>query len=172
VLAISSGKARGQCHRVGHLAAALAAQGHKVGLMDATSTAATSRACSAWRERPGGRGGKIQPSRRHGVKLMSLGFIVERDAPAIWRGPIIMKIITQFLRDVAWGSLELLPRGPPPAGRRQLSLTQAIRLHARDRTTPQEMAVGDSCAVAKMLNGSACRRGIVENMSTDICPTR
>jgi len=50
--------------------------------------------------------GKIQPLEGHGVKLMSLGFIVERDAPAIWRGPIIMKIIQQFLRDVEWGELD------------------------------------------------------------------
>src|SRR6266498_4518375 len=93
--------------------------------------------------KPEVQGGKIQPLEAHGVKLMSLGFIVERDAPAIWRGPIIMKIIGQFLRDVAWGELDyFLVDLPPGTGDAQLSLTQSIRLHgAIIVTTPQEMAV-------------------------------
>ncbi len=123
--------------------------------------------------KPEVRGGKIQPLEAHGVKLMSLGFIVERDAPAIWRGPIIMKIITQFVRDVAWGELDyLLVDLPPGTGDAQLSLTQIIRLHgALIVTTPQEMAVGDSLRGAKMFERVGVPVvGIVENMSYFVCP--
>src|SRR2546428_7114424 len=104
---------------------------------------------------------------------MSLGFIVERDAPAIWRGPIIMKVITQFLRDVAWGELDyFLVDLPPGTGDAQLSLTQIVRLHgAIIVTTPQEMAVGDSLRGAKMFERVGIGVvGIVENMSYFVCP--
>jgi ATP-binding protein involved in chromosome partitioning len=104
---------------------------------------------------------------------MSLGFIVERDAPAIWRGPIIMKIIQQFLRDVAWGELDyFLVDMPPGTGDAQLSLVQTIKLHgALIVTTPQEMAVGDSLRGAKMFERVGVRvLGIVENMSYYVCP--
>src|SRR3989475_8235531 len=123
--------------------------------------------------KPEVQGGKIQPLEAHGVKLMSLGFIVERDAPAIWRGPIIMKIITQFLRDVAWGELDyFLVALHPGTGDGQLSLTQIVRLHgAIIVTTPQEMAVGDSLRGAKMFERVGVGVvGIVENMSYFVCP--
>src|SRR2546427_7450530 len=83
---------------------------------------------------------------------MCLGFIVERDAPAIWRGPIVMKIIHQFLHDVSWGELDyLLVDLPPGTGDAQLSLAQTIHLDgALIVTTPQQMAVGDSLRGAKM----------------------
>src|SRR6266516_337664 len=102
--------------------------------------------------KPEVQGGKIHPLEAHGVKLMSLGFIVERDAPAIWRGPIIMKIITQFIRDVAWGELDyFLVDLPPGTGDAQLSLTQIVRLHgAIIVTTPQEMAGGGSRLAAEL----------------------
>jgi ATP-binding protein involved in chromosome partitioning len=118
-------------------------------------------------------GGKIQPLESHGVKLMSLGFIVEREAPAIWRGPIIMKIIQQFVRDVAWGELDyFIVDLPPGTGDAQLSLVQTIHLHgAVIVTTPQEVAVGDSLRGAKMFEKVGVRvLGIVENMSYYICP--
>src|SRR5256712_4562705 len=104
---------------------------------------------------------------------MSHGFYVERDAPAIWRGPIIMKVITQFLRDVAWGELDyFLVDLPPGTGDAQLSLTQIVRLHgAIIVTTPQEMAVGDSLRGAKMFERVGVPVvGIVENMSYFVCP--
>jgi ATP-binding protein involved in chromosome partitioning len=118
-------------------------------------------------------GGKIQPLLAHGVKLMSLGFIVEREAPAIWRGPIIMKIIQQFLRDVAWGELDyFLVDLPPGTGDAQLSLAQTIHLHgAIIVTTPQEMATGDSLRGAKMFERVGVNvLGVVENMSGYVCP--
>jgi ATP-binding protein involved in chromosome partitioning len=176
VLAISSGKGGvGKSTVSANLAAALAKQGHRVGLMDADIYGPNIPRMFglADGDKPEVRGGKIQPLEAHGVKLMSLGFIVERDAPAIWRGPIIMKIIQQFLRDVAWGELEyFIVDLPPGTGDAQLSLTQAIRLHgAVIVTTPQEMAVGDSLRGAKMFERVGVPVvGIVENMSYYICP--
>jgi ATP-binding protein involved in chromosome partitioning len=103
---------------------------------------------------------------------MSLGFIVERDAPAIWRGPIIMKIIQQFLRDVDWGELDyFLVDLPPGTGDAQLSLAQSVHLHgAVIVTTPQQVATGDSLRGAKMFEKVGTRvLGVVENMSYYVC---
>ena len=174
VLAISSGKGGvGKSTVSANLAAALAREGFRVGLMDADIYGPNIPRMFGRTEKPEVQGGKIQPLEAHGVKLMSLGFIVERDAPAIWRGPIIMKIITQFLRDVAWGDLDyFLVDLPPGTGDAQLSLTQIVRLHgAIIVTTPQEMAVGDSLRGAKMFERVGVGVvGIVENMSYFVCP--
>jgi ATP-binding protein involved in chromosome partitioning len=174
VLAISSGKGGvGKSTVSANLAAALARDGHRVGLMDADIYGPNIPRMFGRNDKPEVQGGKIQPLEAHGVKLMSLGFIVERDAPAIWRGPIIMKIIGQFLRDVAWGDLDyFLVDLPPGTGDAQLSLTQIVRLHgAIIVTTPQEMAVGDSLRGAKMFERVGIGVvGIVENMSYFVCP--
>ncbi|MFN2572733.1 MAG: P-loop NTPase [Gemmatimonadales bacterium] len=174
VLAISSGKGGvGKSTVSANLAAALAREGYRVGLMDADIYGPNIPRMFGRTDKPEVQGGKIQPLEAHGVKLMSLGFIVERDAPAIWRGPIIMKIITQFLRDVAWGELDyFLVDLPPGTGDAQLSLTQIVRLHgAVIVTTPQEMAVGDSLRGAKMFERVGVGVvGIVENMSYFVCP--
>ena len=174
VLAISSGKGGvGKSTVSANLAAALAKDGHRVGLMDADIYGPNVPRMFGVDAKPEVQGGKIQPLEAHGVKLMSLGFIVERDAPAIWRGPIVMKIVTQFLRDVAWGELDyLLVDLPPGTGDAQLSLTQLVRLHgAIIVTTPQEMAVGDSLRGAKMFERVGVGViGIVENMSYYVCP--
>ncbi|OLD85136.1 MAG: hypothetical protein AUG85_14570 [Gemmatimonadetes bacterium 13_1_20CM_4_66_11] len=174
VLAISSGKGGvGKSTVSANLAAALAQDGHRVALMDADIYGPNIPRMFGANAKPDVQGGKIQPLEAHGVKLMSLGFIVERDAPAIWRGPIIMKIITQFLRDVAWGELDyFLVDLPPGTGDAQLSLTQIVRLHgAMIVTTPQEMAVGDSLRGAKMFERVGVGVvGIVENMSYFVCP--
>jgi ATP-binding protein involved in chromosome partitioning len=174
VLAISSGKGGvGKSTVSANLAAALARDGYRVGLMDADIYGPNIPRMFGANAKPDVQGGKIHPLEAHGVKLMSLGFIVERDAPAIWRGPIIMKIITQFLRDVAWGELDyFLVDLPPGTGDAQLSLTQIVRLHgAIIVTTPQEMAVGDSLRGAKMFERVGVGVvGIVENMSYFVCP--
>jgi ATP-binding protein involved in chromosome partitioning len=174
VLAISSGKGGvGKSTVSANLAAALAREGHRVGLMDADVYGPNIPRMFGRTDKPEVQGGKIQPLEAHGVKLMSLGFIVERDAPAIWRGPIIMKIIGQFLKDVAWGELDyFLVDLPPGTGDAQLSLTQIVRLHgAIIVTTPQEMAVGDSLRGAKMFERVGVGVvGIVENMSYFVCP--
>ncbi len=174
VLAVSSGKGGvGKSTVSANLAAALAKQGNRVGLMDADIYGPNIPRMFGVDRKPEVLGGKIQPLEAHGVKVMSLGLIVERDAPAIWRGPIIMKIITQFVRDVAWGELDyLLVDLPPGTGDAQLSLTQIVRLHgALIVTTPQEMAVGDSLRGAKMFERVGIPvLGIVENMSYFVCP--
>jgi ATP-binding protein involved in chromosome partitioning len=173
VLAISSGKGGvGKSTVSANLAAALARAGHRVGLMDADIYGPNVPRMMGVAEKPPVVGGKIQPLNAHGVKLMSLGFIVERDAPAIWRGPIIMKIIQQFLRDVDWGELDFfLVDLPPGTGDAQLSLAQTIHLHgAVIVTTPQEVATGDSLRGAKMFERVGTRvLGVVENMSYYVC---
>lgn len=174
VLAISSGKGGvGKSTVSANLAAALAASGYRVGLMDADVYGPNIPRMFGVDGKPEVVQGKIQPLEAHGVKLMSLGFIVERDAPAIWRGPIIMKIIGQFLKDVAWGKLDyFIVDLPPGTGDAQLSLAQTVTLHAAlIVTTPQEMAVGDSLRGAKMFERVGVRvLGIVENMSYFVCP--
>ena len=174
VIAISSGKGGvGKSTVSANLAAALVLEGYRVGLMDADIYGPNIPRMFGLSAKPEVQGGKIQPLEAHGVKLMSLGFIVERDAPAIWRGPIIMKIIGQFLKDVAWGELDyFLVDLPPGTGDAQLSLTQIVRLHgAIIVTTPQEMAVGDSLRGAKMYERVGVSVvGIVENMSYFVCP--
>jgi ATP-binding protein involved in chromosome partitioning len=115
---------------------------------------------------------KIIPLEAHGVKVMSLGFLVERDQPAIWRGPIVMKIITQFLKDVKWGQLDfLLVDMPPGTGDAQLSLVQATMVSgAIIVTTPQEVATGDALRGAKMFERVGVPvLGIIENMSWYQC---
>ena len=174
VLAISSGKGGvGKSTVSANLAAALAAAGFRVGLMDADVYGPNIPRMFGVEGKPEVVQGKIQPLEAHGVKLMSLGFIVERDAPAIWRGPIIMKIIGQFLKDVQWGELDyFLVDLPPGTGDAQLSLAQTVTIHAAlIVTTPQEMAVGDSLRGAKMFERVGIRvLGIVENMSYYVCP--
>ena len=104
---------------------------------------------------------------------MSLGFMIERDQPAIWRGPIVMKIITQFLRDVAWGDLDyFIVDMPPGTGDAQLSLVQATMLSgAVIVTTPQEMSTGDALRGVRMFQRVGVPvLGIVENMSWFECP--
>lgn len=174
VLAVSSGKGGvGKSTVSANLAAALAAQGFRVGLMDGDIYGPNIPRMMGVFDKPPVTGGKIQPLEGHGVKLMSLGFIVDRDAPAIWRGPIIMKVIQQFLRDVEWGDLDyFLVDLPPGTGDAQLSLTQSIHLHgAVIVTTPQEVAVGDSLRGAKMFERVGVRvLGVIENMSYYVCP--
>src|SRR5437660_10019 len=158
------------CRGSRHVAVALARAGHRVGLMDADIYGPNIPRMMGVDRKPEVRGGRIQPLEAHGVKLMSLGLIVERDAPAIWRGPIIMKVIQQFLRDVDWGELDyFLVDLPPGTGDAQLSLAQSVHIRgAVIVTTPQEVAVGDSLRGAKMFERVGVPvLGVVENMSSD-----
>jgi ATP-binding protein involved in chromosome partitioning len=175
VIAISSGKGGvGKSTVAVNLAAALAAGGRRIGLMDADIYGPNlPRMLGVLEQRPEVVGGRIQPVEAHGVKLMSLGNLVERDAAAIWRGPIIMKIIQQFLGDVQWGQLDfLLVDMPPGTGDAQLSLVQSVQVSgAIIVTTPQEVAVGDALRGAKMFEKVGVPvLGIVENMSFFSCP--
>jgi ATP-binding protein involved in chromosome partitioning len=169
IIAISSGKGGvGKSTVAANLAVALAEGGSQVGIMDADVYGPNIPRMFGIFDRPPVLNGKIQPLEAHGVRLMSLGFLVERDAPAIWRGPIIMKIVQQFLRDVEWGQLDyLIVDLPPGTGDAQLSLVQATHVAgAVIVTTPQEVAVGDALRGARMFERVGVPVfGVVENMS-------
>ena len=169
IVAVSSGKGGvGKSTVTVNLAVALARQGFRVGILDADIYGPNLPLMLGVNAPPPVVDEKIQPLAAHGVKVISLGFLIERDQPAIWRGPIVMKIITQFLRDVAWGQLDyLFVDMPPGTGDAQLSLVQAAKIAgAVIVTTPQEVAVGDALRGAKMFERVGVPvLGIVENMS-------
>jgi ATP-binding protein involved in chromosome partitioning len=169
IIAISSGKGGvGKSTVVSNVAIALARQGTRVGLMDADIYGPNIPRMMGIDQQPRVENEKIIPLEAHGVKVMSLGFMIERDQPAIWRGPIIMKIITQFVRDVAWGQLDFfLVDLPPGTGDAQLSLVQATHVAgALIVTTPQEVAIGDALRGAKMFQRvDVPVLGVIENMS-------
>ncbi len=175
VLAISSGKGGvGKSTVATNLAVALAKQGARVGLMDADIYGPNiPKMMGVNRPLEVDADAKIVPLEAHGIKLVSIGFLIERDQPAIWRGPIIMKVITQFLRDVNWGQLDfLLVDMPPGTGDAQLSLVQATRVSgAIIVTTPQDVAAGDALRGAKMFTRvDVPVIGVIENMSWFDCP--
>jgi ATP-binding protein involved in chromosome partitioning len=174
VIAVSSGKGGvGKSTVAANIGAHLAKLGKTVGIMDADIYGPNLPRLFGLSDRPAVRGGKIVPPERHGVKLVSLGFLIERDMPAIWRGPIVTKIIHQFLSDVEWGELDyLIVDLPPGTGDAQLSLAQAIHMRGGIIvTTPQEMATGDALRGAKMFERVGVPViGIVENMSAFVCP--
>jgi ATP-binding protein involved in chromosome partitioning len=174
VIAVSSGKGGvGKSTVATNLAIALAASGARVGLMDADVYGPNVPRMMGVNAPPPVVNEKIIPLEAHGVKVISLGFLIERDQPAIWRGPIVMKIVTQFLRDVAWGQLDyLLVDMPPGTGDAQLSLVQATHVHgAIIVTTPQDVSTGDALRGAKMFQRvNVPVLGIVENMSWFECP--
>ncbi len=174
IVAISSGKGGvGKSTISANLAAQLAKNGHRVALMDADVYGPDIPKLFGISGKPPVQEGKIVPAEAHGVKVISLGLLVERDAPAIWRGPIVTKIIRQFLSDVAWGKLDFFVVDlPPGTGDAQLSLAQAVQIDgAVIVTTPQEVAAGDALRGAKMFERVGVQvLGIVENMSYFACP--
>jgi ATP-binding protein involved in chromosome partitioning len=174
ILAVSSGKGGvGKSTVAANLAAELARMGKRVGLMDADIYGPNIPTIFGVHEKPKAASGKILPPERYGVKLISLGLLVDRDAPAIWRGPIVVKIISQFLQDVEWGDLDFFVVDlPPGTGDAQLSLSQTVQMRgAIIVSTPQEMAIGDALRGAKMFEQVGVPvLGIVENMSYFVCP--
>ena len=174
IIAVSSGKGGvGKSTMAVNLAAALAARGARIGLMDADVYGPNVPRMMGVNAPPPVVNEKIIPLEAHGVKIISLGFLIERDQPAIWRGPIVMKIVTQFLRDVNWGQLDaLIVDMPPGTGDAQLSLVQATQVRgAIIVTTPQEVSTGDALRGAKMfMRVGVPVLGIVENMSWFECP--
>src|SRR3954465_14050225 len=174
VIAISSGKGGvGKSTIATNLAVALSQAGARVGLMDADVYGPNVPRMMGVGAPPAVLNEKIVPLEAHGVKLISLGFLIERDQPAIWRGPIVMKIVNQFLRDVAWGQLDYLVVDlPPGTGDAQLSLVQATPVRgAVIVTTPQEVAVGDALRGARMFERVGVPVfGIVENMGGSVDP--
>ncbi len=174
VVAISSGKGGvGKSTVTVNVAVALAESGYRVGIIDADFYGPDLPRMVGVYEKPVVQNGRIIPLEAFGIKLMSIGFLVDRDAPAIWRGPIITKVLHQFLHDVEWGELDfLLCDMPPGTGDAQLSLVQQVLVSgAVVVTTPQEVSVGDALRGAKMFERvNVPVLGIVENMSGFIDP--
>ena len=173
IIAVSSGKGGvGKSTVTTNLAVAMAQAGLRVGILDADVYGPNIPRMMGVNAPPPVENNRIMPLDAHGVKVMSIGFMIERDQPAIWRGPIVMKIVTQFLRDVAWGTLDcLLVDMPPGTGDAQLSLVQATPVAgAIIVTTPQDVATGDALRGAKMFQHVGVPVvGIVENMSWIEC---
>jgi ATP-binding protein involved in chromosome partitioning len=116
---------------------------------------------------------KILPVDGHGVKVMSLGFLMDADTPVIWRGPMVMKALQQFIEDVDWGTLDyLIVDLPPGTGDAQLTMTQQVPLDgAVIVTTPQDVALIDArkgLAMFRKVNVPVL--GVIENMSAFVCP--
>lgn len=174
VIAVSSGKGGvGKSTVSTNLAAALAQAGHRVGLLDADIYGPDIPTMFGVHEKPRMTENQVVPIDAHGVRLMSLGFLVEEDTPAIWRGPIIMGIIRQFLQQVAWGELDyLFVDLPPGTGDAQLSLVQLTRVRGAVMvTTPQDVAVGGVLKGIRMFQTLEVPIvGVVENMRGFACP--
>jgi len=172
-IAISSGKGGvGKSTVSATLAVALAEAGAKVGLMDADFYGPNIPMMMGAEKPPSQRDNKLLPAESHGVKLMSMGYLVPEDQPIVWRGPMIHGAIQQFLRDVDWGELDyLLVDLPPGTGDAQLSISQLVPLTgAVIVTTPQNVALHDSkkgLAMFQKVNVPVL--GIVENMSYFVC---
>ncbi|HEX5725126.1 MAG TPA: Mrp/NBP35 family ATP-binding protein [Longimicrobiaceae bacterium] len=178
IVAVSSGKGGvGKSTVAVNVAVALAGLGRRVGILDADIYGPNVPIMLGERRRPrvtGPRGAeKIEPLEVHGVRVMSLGFLLEDDQPAIMRGPMIAGILKQFLEQVEWGELDyLVVDMPPGTGDAQLSLVQTIRLDGVVMvTTPQDVATGDVLRGIRMFErvGTAVL-GVVENMAGFVCP--
>ena len=174
VVAVSSGKGGvGKSTVSSNLAAAWAATGHRVGLMDADVYGPDVPTMFGLLEKPRMSGDRVIPLEAHGVKLMSIGFLIDEDTPAIWRGPIVMGIVRQFLQQVAWGELDYLVVDlPPGTGDAQLSLCQLVRVDGAVMvTTPQDVAVGGVLKGIRMFEKVEVPvLGVVENMRGFACP--
>jgi ATP-binding protein involved in chromosome partitioning len=175
VIAVASGKGGvGKSTVAVNLAVALARRGAAAGLMDADIYGPSIPLMMGINRQPGlDEERRIVPFERHGVRLMSLGFLVPPDTAVIWRGPMVMKAVEQLLRDVAWGKLDVLVVDMPPGtGDAQLTLSQRVRLAgAVIVTTPQDVALADATkGVAMFREVSVPVLGIVENMSYFACP--
>ena len=174
VVAVASGKGGvGKSTVAANLAVALAQLGHRVGLLDVDIYGPSVPTMFGITQRPRVIDNRIFPFEKYGLRLMSLGFILETDTPVIWRGPMVMKAIEQMLGDVEWGALDYLILDlPPGTGDAQLTVTQRVQLAgAVIVTTPQDVALIDArkgLAMFRKVNVPVL--GIVENMSTFICP--
>jgi ATP-binding protein involved in chromosome partitioning len=176
IIAVSSAKGGvGKSTICVNLALALAAQGARVGLMDADVYGPSIHVLMGTGDaRPmPGTTKEIAPVEKNGLKLMSLGFLTERGQPVIWRGPIVMGVVKKFLQDVEWGDLDyLMIDMPPGTGDAQLTLVQTVPLTgAIIVTTPSELSLVDAEKGLEMYRSvHAPVLGIIENMTYFVCP--
>ncbi|HSH45870.1 MAG TPA: Mrp/NBP35 family ATP-binding protein [Longimicrobiales bacterium] len=177
-VAVSSGKGGvGKSTVASNLAVSLAAQGRRVGLLDADIYGPNIPVMFGEKRRPKVTGPKgqerIVPLEAHGVKLMSLGFLLEEEQPAIMRGPLVSGVLRQFLEQVEWGELDVMIIDlPPGTGDAQLSLVQTIDLDGAVMvTTPQAVSTADVRRGVRMFERVETDiLGIIENMSGFVCP--
>ena len=176
IIAVASGKGGvGKSTTAVNLALGLRDLGLKVGVLDA-DIYGPSHAETPWPSRasPETLGGtRLKPMEGYGLKVMSIGFLIEEETPMIWRGPMVMSALTQMLREVEWGTLDVMVVDMPPGtGDAQLTMAQQVPLRgAVIVSTPQDLALIDArrgIAMFKRVNVPVL--GIVENMSYFMCP--
>ena len=175
VIAVASGKGGvGKSTTAVNLALGLRDLGLKVGVLDADIYGPSMPKLLAIKEKPQTIGGnRLKPIERYGLTVMSIGFLIDEETPMIWRGPMVMSAITQMLRDVEWGKLDVMVVDMPPGtGDAQLTMAQQVPLKgAVIVSTPQDLALVDArrgVAMFKRVNVPVL--GVVENMSYFLCP--
>jgi len=174
IIAVASGKGGvGKSTTAVNLAVALAADGLKVGLLDADIYGPSLPQMLGTRERPRSEGQRIMPLSRWGLKAMSIGFLVEEETPMIWRGPMVMGALEQMMGQVAWGPLDvMIVDMPPGTGDAQLTMSQRVPLAgAVIVSTPQDVALLDARRGVRMFEKvNVPVLGLIENMSFFCCP--
>ncbi|WP_184807270.1 iron-sulfur cluster carrier protein ApbC [Nitrospirillum iridis] len=175
IIAVASGKGGvGKSTTSANLALALAANGLTVGLLDADIYGPSMPRMMGLSGKPDSADGKrLDPLVNYGIKVMSMGFLVAEDTPMIWRGPMVMSALTQMLRDVNWGTLDVLVVDMPPGtGDAQLTMAQSVPLAgAVIVSTPQDIALLDARKGLNMFRRvDVPVLGIIENMSYFCCP--
>ena len=175
IVAVASGKGGvGKSTVAANLALALAAEGHRTGVLDADIYGPSMPRMLGISGRPQSRDGKVlEPMENYGLKAMSIGFLIKEDTPMIWRGPMVIGALEQMMRDVNWGELDVMVVDMPPGtGDAQLTMAQRVPLAgAVIVSTPQDIALIDArkgLAMFRKVNVPVL--GIVENMSTFVCP--
>ncbi len=174
-IAVASGKGGvGKSTVAVNMAISLAQDGARVGLLDADVYGPSIPIMMGFNAQPMLRGERIVPLEAFGLKMMSIGFLMDPEKALIWRGPLVAQLITQFLKDVEWGDLDyLIIDMPPGTGDAQLTLVQQIPLSgAVIVTTPQDIALADAIkGLAMFQEVKTSILGIVENMSYFVCPS-
>ncbi len=175
IIAVASGKGGvGKSTTAVNLAVALAVNGQRVGLLDADIYGPSMPRMMAITGKPVSPDGRsIDPMENHGIKVMSMGFLVAEETPMIWRGPMVQSALTQMLRDVNWGELDVLVVDMPPGtGDAQLTMAQQVPLAgAVIVSTPQDIALLDARKGLNMFRKvDVPVLGMIENMSYFCCP--